>query len=175
MKTNIKNKALPSQSEVRDRLNYDPLTGDLRWKNVFTNRIKPGDLAGNISPQGYITIKVNGTVYYAHRLIFVWMTGACDSPHVDHVNGNGLDNRWDNLRLATISQNACNKDGKQNTKSGVKGVSYDKRTNRWKSSIRIGGKEIWLGRHNTLDLAREAYAAAAEKYHGEFAFKGDAA
>jgi hypothetical protein len=89
---------------------------------------------------------------------------------VDHRNTDSLDNRRVNLRLATHSQNSCNsRRDKSNTYSRYRGVSFNKRKQKWFAAIRANGKKTWLGYYdNELDAAK-AYDLAAKKYHGEFA------
>jgi hypothetical protein len=101
-----------------------------------------------------------------HRTILAAPAGLL----VDHRNGDGLDNRRDNLRLATHFQNACNRHrNKSKTSSRFVGVSFKKRDNNWAARINYKRKTISLGRFNSeLDAAR-AYDNAARKYHGEFA------
>ena len=106
------------------------------------------------------------TIVSLHRLIL-------NSPPnllVDHKNGHTLDNRRENLRLATHSQNVQNKCKTQSkTSSKYIGVCLEKRRGRWEVRIRHQGKAIWIGRFiNEIDAAK-AYDAAAKKYHGEFA------
>ena len=89
---------------------------------------------------------------------------------VDHKNGITLNNRRDNLRLATHSQNQFNKrKTKSKTSSRFIGVCLDKRSGRWESKIRNQGRKIWLGRFVSEIDAAHAYDEAAKKYHGEFA------
>jgi len=89
---------------------------------------------------------------------------------VDHRNSNGLDNRRANLRLATHSQNQCNKGkSRSNSSSRFIGVYLEKRSSRWVAKIVLHGKRIWLGRFNDELSAAHAYDNAAKKYHGEFA------
>lgn len=99
-----------------------------------------------------------------HKLIL-------DSPEgmkVDHINGNCLDNRRANLRVATHSQNMMNRRTNTNTKSGLKGVTFDSRYGCWQARIGINGKRITLGSFKTKEEAGIAYALAAEKLQGEF-------
>jgi hypothetical protein len=94
-----------------------------------------------------------------------------DSPphmQVDHINGNGLDNRRENLRLATVAQNQHNQGLSIKNTSGFKGVSWHKATGGWQAKIKFEGKRIWLGSYDTPEEAAAAYAAASEKFHGEF-------
>lgn len=91
-----------------------------------------------------------------------------DAMHVDHINGNPLDNRRANLRLCTASENACNRRRYRDSKSGYKGVTWSKAANKWKAQIRIQGRLIYLGVYAAAEDAFDAYKVASAKYHGEF-------
>lgn len=115
-----------------------------------------------------------GNIYYAHALI----DGHTASMHrlimgnppgisVDHINGDGLDNRRSNLRLANQSQQGRNTPKHKNNKSGFKGVSWCKGF--WMATIYVNQRKLYLGGfRNPVDAAR-AYNEAAKKYFGEFA------
>lgn len=87
----------------------------------------------------------------------------------DHINGNTLDNREENLRSATNAQNTQNQGLRLDNTSGYKGVTWDKRDKKWKAQIEANGKGKSLGNFDTPELAYQAYCEAAKKLHGEFA------
>ncbi len=91
---------------------------------------------------------------------------------VDHRNRNPLDNRRENLRLATYSQNGCNCNSgvdKTKTTSRYLGVHFRKKSGRWAATMRVKGKKVWLGSFEDETAAAKAYDSGARKYHGEFA------
>lgn len=103
---------------------------------------------------------------YLHRLI---LPGA-DGRHVDHVNGDTLDNRRENLRVASHTENTRNSSVPRNNTSGFKGVSKATWvTGRWRATIRIDGKQAFLGVFDTPEEAAIAYDEAAKNHYGEFA------
>src|ERR1039458_1304193 len=92
---------LPSQSRLRELLNYNPETGSLVWRISTNNQVKPGDDFG-CNDRGVRRIgNIDGALYLAHRLIWRFMTGDDPRCEIDHENTDGSDNRWSNLRLAT--------------------------------------------------------------------------
>lgn len=105
---------------------------------------------------------------YMHRLI----VRPTDGAHVDHVNGNRLDNRRGNLRLASLSENACNRPVQSNNLSGFKGVSRHLTAAlnlRWAAQLHVRGRRVCHSYHDTPEEAARAYDAAAIKHHGAFA------
>jgi hypothetical protein len=100
-----------------------------------------------------------------HRLIL----NAPDGLKVDHINGDGLDNRRENLRLATVAENNRNVGLRSNNTSGIKGVRFHKPHGKWQAQIMIGGCQKHLGYFETAEDARDAYARAAVQFHGHFA------
>lgn len=88
---------------------------------------------------------------------------------VDHINGDGLDNRRCNLRLASYSQNGQNRRNQQNNKSGFKGVGWSKRNRKWQAYIQINSRQLHLGYFDNPITAALAYDRASAEHHGEFA------
>lgn len=101
---------------------------------------------------------------YMHRLI----SAEGSALHVDHINGNGLDNRRQNLRLATVSQNLRNQRTSSQNTSGQKGVGWHKQRQKWRAYIKVHGVSHHLGLFDSKDEAADAYAKASAELHGEF-------
>lgn len=92
---------------------------------------------------------------------------------VDHINGDTLDNRCENLRICNQTQNNANQRGaKKNSKSGVKGVYWHKGAKKWCAEVIHNKKKYYCGLFDTLDEARQARNAKAEELHGEFYYPG---
>lgn len=158
-----------SQQYLKSILRYDPETGKWFWL-VNRGSIIAGLQAGGISAEGYLVIGIDGKVYKAHRLAWIYMTGECPV-EVDHENRNRSDCRWENIRKASRQQNTQNATVKSNSKSGIKGVR--KKYNQWESRIKFNGNAIHLGYFKTAEEAHEAYKKAADFYFGSFATSGN--
>ena len=144
--------------------------GNLVWK-VSKQGLYIGDIAGGKDGKGYITIGINYKIYKAHRLIWIYHNGDIeDGLFIDHIDRNPLNNRIENLRLATPSQNKSNVTKRKDNKSGYKGVCWNKRGKKWEAKITHNNKCKHLGYFVTAELAHIAYVAAATKYQGDFAF-----
>lgn len=158
---------------IRELLSYDPETGDFVWL-VNRRKVRAGSIAGRTwtsrrDGHQYREIRIAGRDYLAHRLAWLLTYGQWPSECIDHVNGDGLDNRLANLREATNSQNQCNKRHQRHNAIGLKGVSFDRLTKKWRARIMVHGRDKHLGRFPTAELAHAAYCAAAADMHGEFA------
>lgn len=112
-----------------------------------------------------VAAKVSGKMLYLHRHI----VGAPKGMVVDHINGNTLDNRRENLRICTRKQNSANTKRHSRNKSGFKGVCWCKDHQAWKAQLHTQNKSIFLGRFSTPELAALAYDVAARAQFGEFA------
>ena len=139
-----------------------PLVGERNW---FATEIRKPD--GSIyAVYATRTDVTDGRKHnvHMHRLIAPPATGL----HVDHISGDGLDNRRSNLREVTRSQNMMNRRGNAGSRSGVKGVYWLARTGRWYAQIQANGKRWHLGYFPTMDDAVSAYRMANIEKHGEF-------
>jgi hypothetical protein len=103
--------------------------------------------------------------FYMHREIFFLQKGET----IDHINGNKLDNRKENLRICTFQENSWNRKIPRNNKSGYKGVYWRKKENRWVAAIKKDNKVYYLGFFKEKISAAKAYNQGAKKYFGKFA------
>jgi hypothetical protein len=158
-----------TQKELKEVLEYNPETGVFTRIKSSNNPVKIGSIAGTIDKNGYRRITLNGKRYLAHRLAYFYMTGNFPENQIDHINHIRNDNRWTNLRPATKSENQSNaKISKRNT-TGYKGVSYDKRRNKYRAEICHNHNRIKLGSYTTAIEAHAAYISMAKKLNKEFA------
>ncbi len=145
---------------------FDYRDGNLYKKQGSKKGIPVGSKSGRVDK--YLDVMVGGKRLRAHRVIYCMFYGSFPRV-VDHINGNTLDNRIDNLRAATISENAWNaKLAKTNT-SGIKGVSWHRVASKWVASVGYKNKLIYLGLHKTIQQAEQAVQQTRLQLHGEFA------
>lgn len=154
---------------ARELLRYEPETGKLYWRMNAGRwgRIPAGTEAGNIKgPIGnrYRQVWIDGRRYYTHRLAWLIVTGVWPYSEVDHINGDGLNNRWDNLREVQHSGNLRNTKRQSNNTSGVTGVFWDSGCRKWRAQIQVGRTNIHLGRFDTVPAAAEARKVAERRY-----------
>ena len=157
-----------SHAELRRRLDYDPDTGVFTWKVSNSNRALVGSVAGTTTEAGYISISIDVKFYRANRLVWFWMTGSWPENQIDHKNTVRDDNRWVNLRKATITQNNGNQKPRKGCTSEFKGV-YLYQGKKWRAQIGIKGRPVYLGSFDQEEEAAAAYAKAANDHFGEFA------
>jgi hypothetical protein len=162
---------LITAEEAQKLLSYDKETGALTWKvrpwlsgtSAHWNGRYPGTIAGKLN-KGHRYIAIDRKMYAAHRLVWLISYGEFPTEDIDHINGNGDDNRLANLRLATRSQNLCNRDI-----SKVRGCYLHKQSGLWHSSIKVNGRKISLGYFKSCEESSAVYRQAKIKFHGEFA------
>jgi hypothetical protein len=154
--------------ELRERLDYDPLTGVFTWRASNNFSYKTGDVAGYYTDLGYRRIEMKGRSYAAHRLAWLHVYGVWPPAELDHINGVRDDNRIANLREATRAENNRNTKAWRNKRCALKGVDMP-RGRGFRARIRAQGKSVHLGYYGTEEEAHAAYKAAAEKEFGAFA------
>lgn len=139
--------------------------GVLVWSKSDCKRIKKGDVAGTKRRNGYIYVHVDGKITAAHRVVWEMHNGSIpDGMYVDHINHIRDDNRIENLRLVTKIDNAWNITKKKNNTSGVTGVCWNRKKNKWRAQITIFKRNIRLGEFNSFDMAVKARKEAEEFY-----------
>jgi hypothetical protein len=158
------------QSDLKSVLEYDPETGVFRWISKLANcRAKVGEVAGSrfqisISESlVYEAIYLWGKSYLSHRLAFLYMTGDWPKKTVDHIDGDGRNNRWVNLRDVSHQENMRNRKISVRNTSGYVGVGAGI-GKRWRSQIGVDGSVIYLGEFDDLQEAIEARKKAEEKF-----------
>ncbi len=150
---------------LKEILDYNPETGDFFWKKKINRRVVVGKKAGSISGNR-VVIMINYKNYKAHIIAWAIYYNEWPDKEIDHKDTNSLNNKIENLRKATRSQNAANTN-KSSIISGYKGVS--KSRDKWLARIRINGKQTRLGLFDTPKEAAMAYDTAAMETFGEFA------
>lgn len=159
-----------THDEIRRLLDYEPETGRFFWRVNRRPSIKAGDEAGHRSVRPHHdrwVVKVGGQRYLRARLAWFWMMGNWPLLHVDHADGDSMNDRWNNLREATHSQNLANAAKPKSGKTPLKGAYL--KNGKFVSQIGYGGEHIHLGTFETAEEAHAAYMNAAQKFYGEFA------
>lgn len=150
---------------ARENLAYEPDTGVFLWKKRGFGRTLGKVIGTKIWP-GYIVLKLNGEVHYAHRVAWLYVNGEWPSKSLDHIDGDKSNNAIANLRIATSAQNAARRKTTRKIapSRGVfpHGVGFVAR-------IHHGGKRHYLGYFSTHEAAKAAYEAKAREIHGDFA------
>ena len=142
--------------------------GELFWKVPKAKRIKIGQEAGSSKEKGYFVVGINGFNYGIHRIIFTMNHGYMPE-FIDHIDGNPSNNKIENLREATHSQNQCNKSKQSNNTSGIKGVSWVTKRNKWVVRVQLNKNSHQLGYFKDLELAELVAIEGQNKYHGKYA------
>ena len=157
-----KAKELPPVELLRELFDYNPETGELRWKVRLANCVEIGDIAGCYASRGYVCLTINGVNYKQHRIIYSLYHGEVLQPHevIDHINRDTGDNRIANLRRVTQCENNLNRGEMKNNRSGKRGVTWCEARKKWRVRLCLGGKRHHLGEFDCLDDAISARLAA---------------
>jgi len=157
-----------TQEYVKHILHYDPETGDFIRLKRTGRTTHTGDILGCISKgasgKRYTVFMVKNILYGAHRLAFFYMEGRWPNNEIDHIDGNGLNNKWNNLREVTHQENMRNTKLSSTNTSGHIGVYWSKALNKWRSQIMINDKCMYLGIFIEIKDAIKARKEAEAKY-----------
>lgn len=161
-----------TQERLKEILDYDPETGIFTWRETRGNRAR-GSQAGNLCrTNGYVGIGVDGKLLKAHRLAWLWMTGTFPAGDIDHKDLCRSNNRWENLREATKITNGANRGLERHNTSGVKGVSWHAKSNKWQAQMVHSKKTYFLGYHADISMAALAVRLKREELCGVFTNHG---
>ena len=161
---------LPSPDDLRNVLEYDPLTGELKWRPRPSNKsgwdAKHADRSAfkSKNSSGYWCGSVLGVRCMAHRVAWAIAHGEWPRGQIDHINGNRQDNRISNLRVVTAAENQKNQRIPKSNTSGVAGVCWDKSRGKWRAKITVNRKNIALGCFPSFDDAVFARRAAEVRF-----------
>lgn len=174
-------KELPSPELLRKLLRYDPETGKLFWRErgpeffklkrdqtAWNSRFANQEAFTSLS-RGYKLGGIFSGRYSAHRVIWAMQTGYCPTQQIDHIDRDKANNRWENLREASGSQNQANRLSKENSSSKYLGVSWCNTYKKWRAHVRDKKRGVFLGRFDDEIVAAKKYDAHAIRIHGEFA------
>ncbi len=163
-----------TQAELKAALDYDPETGGFVWKwregtwKGVNKRYagKPAGHVNRVNKNRYIQIGLNGVSYYAHRLAWLYMTGELPEAEVDHIDGDGRNNRIGNLRSVTIRENTVNMPLRSDSTTGATGVCWDKMYQKYLVRVSHNGKPV----HGGHFVAFEDAVARAQAMRREFGY-----
>lgn len=152
-----------TQDYLKERLTYDPLTGLFTWRAHDSQRVQwnakhAGFVAGHrqtgkAGRRKVVRIGLDGKLYLASRLAWLYMLGRWPEKHIDHINHVPTDDRWINLREVSVAENNRNQSKHRANTSGVTGVSRFKGTDKWRAYIRAADKQVHGGLFSSFEDA----------------------
>lgn len=154
-----------TQEKLKELVEYK--NGHLFVKTRWTHTVKVGATLGT-KTKGYIQISIQNKRYFAHRLVFMYHHGYCPE-YIDHIDGDKSNNRIENLRPATLTQNNYNVKTPKSNKSGVKNVHWNKKNKNWNVTLSANNKSMYFGTFDDLELASIVAEEARNLHHREFA------
>lgn len=153
-----------TQERLRELLTYDSDTGVFKHKKTRKGA-REGSIAGSDNGKRQIRISLDGRLYLAHKLAWLYVHGIYPDDEIDHINRVRNDNRICNLRIAKHFENMQNFPVPKSNTSGFIGVSFNKNSGKWEAYIRTKGRKIYLGKFDSIHDAVEARKIAKRKHH----------
>ncbi len=155
-------------TQIEAKAVWEYRDGELYWRDRPNTHVAAGSKAGHLrKADGYWHVAYKRKTYLLHRIVFLLHHGHMP-PFIDHKDGNPLNNKIDNLRETTLTQNSCNRRKGKNNTSGMKNVSPSA-SGKWQVRIRSGGETCFYALVEDLELAMLVASEARDKYHGNFA------
>lgn len=153
-----------SQENLKNHVFYDVKTGKLVRKK-FDGRCMPDGYLGSLKQSGYMVARIESKSYRVHHLVWLYFHGRYPDKHIDHINGNRSDNRIENLRECSPSENHQNRSSNKNSKSKYLGVSWCSARRKWVARIKAADINKQLGYFGSEEDAYDAYLKAKEALH----------
>ena len=150
---------------ANSRFTYDAETGTLRWRVYRGPRAAAGAEVGHTNHYGYRMVHADGKMHTVHRVIWLMIYGSYPKHQIDHVDGDRLNNRVSNLRDVLPVQNSKNAKVSDRSLSGIPGVRWDEKIQKWESVVYVDRKRVRLGNFTGL-LDAAAARKSAERNHG---------
>lgn len=158
---------LPSLERLCQILELNHATGDLIHKKKCGT--VEGSIAGNITAQGYVRVKIDGRLYLAHRIVFYMATSINPNGlEIDHIDGDKRNNVPSNLRMATRDQNRQNVGRYKNNTCKARGVYFNKARNAYFCHVQAFGKRKMFGPFQSVEQASSVYEIESKEKFGEF-------
>lgn len=151
--------------ELRRQLRYDRESG-LLFRRLTRGKVRAGDIAGSRPKTSrYSYLWLNGEMWLTHRVVWAHVYGEWPTEQIDHINGDRLDNRIANLRMADKFQQQQNLAKPKTNTSGFIGVTWDKASCKWQAQIKSGGRQYTLGKTADIQEAAQLYREAKRRLH----------
>lgn len=158
-----------TQERLKELFDYNPETGLFIRKVRLGGRASVGKVVGSLTEKGYLKVYIEGKNYFLHRLAFLFMTGCSPKYEIDHINNNRSDNSWKNLREVLPYENALNRLTYKDSRSGMKGVTWNEKYQYWQARITVNGVCKSLGCYKEKQDAITVMLTARLELHGLFA------
>ena len=142
--------------------------GELIRISLIGKKAKLGAIAGHVGKRGYKFLSIRSKKYYVHRVIWLMHYGTLPQ-YIDHIDGNPLNNKIENLRACTAAENLCNAKTRSDNISGAKGVGWFKPKQKWRARVNFNKKEYHIGYFDKKEDAINAVLEARPNIHKEFA------